>query len=140
MEASGTTFDTLVPIVTAASPLHSRHILSLPACRYSQEELRKAAHGEGPCTDHPLALRKNPGDGEHGLTRERGTKTERWKQHRTGGESDRVEDIFPRNQTVHIFILARRPTPIGHQYAKPKACCVCLLCGTREEAESNSFQ
>lgn len=32
-------------------------------------------------------------------------KTELWKKRSAGGACDRVEDVFPRNQTVHIFIL-----------------------------------
>lgn len=32
-------------------------------------------------------------------------KTELWKKRSAGGECDRIEDVFPRNQTVHIFIL-----------------------------------
>lgn len=88
----------------------------------------------------PTRSSESPGDGEHGLTREWGMKTECWKTQAAGGKSIRVEDVFPWNQIVHIFIFAHRPTPTGHQYAKPKACCVCLLFATREGTESNSFQ
>lgn len=88
----------------------------------------------------PTRSSESPGDGEHGLTREWRMKTECWKTQAAGGKSIRVEDVFPWNQIVHIFIFAHRPTPTGHQYAKPKACCVCLLFATREGTESNSFQ
>lgn len=32
-------------------------------------------------------------------------KTGLWKKRSAGGKCDRVEDVVPRNQTVHIFIL-----------------------------------
>lgn len=62
----------------------------------------------------PTRSSRNPGDGEYKLTREQGMKTQCQKKQSTGGKCDRVEDIFPKNQTVHIFIFAHRQTPTGH--------------------------
>lgn len=122
-------------------PLAFHHIISLQACTYFHTQPHASMRARRRFLYRsPTRSCENPGDGEHGLTRERGMKTECWKTQTAGGKSIRVEDVFPWNQTVHIFIFAHRPTPTGHQYAKPKACCVCLLCATRAGTESNSFQ
>lgn len=123
-------------------PLAFRHIISIQAFAYfnTHSHAHPAASADRFPYWSPTRSSESPGDGEHGLTREWGMKTECWKTQAAGGKSIRVEDVFPWNQIVHIFIFAHRPTPTGHQYAKPKACCVCLLFATREGTKSNSFQ